>query len=403
MRYIIPFDICLKDTSNIVFTTAVEYVFAIYPFVLIIIVTVALLAKCCKSCCSPCTCCKSCCSPCTCCKNCCSPCTSSCCTLYTYLKKFYTFNRPFAVRGIATCLVITYSKLTYISLFILAPAAINVPYNVNDSNGTSSRVWYNGHWKYFEPPHLYYALVALVILLVFVIFPPVFLMSYPVLPQLVRKCNKHWGKKIENFYFKGGGEYIFHLLSIFQNPYKDNRKFFAGMWFVYRLALGINNAFNQNIWSLFTVQIVLGVLFLLIHAIVQPYKESKYNIIDCCFFVLITLLSAVASQANQNEDVSDILYQVVIFVLLSVPYAYFIIAVFHTIGAKIHKLIKEYIVKGNPHVEYEPLGDLLSNKMRMSSKNRGERGCYMFYGSTEACIPRANTQNRSDATIINTM
>ena len=365
-RYIIPnFNICLKDTSNVIFTTTVEYVLAIYPFVLIIIV--ALLAKCCKSRCGPHT-------------DTRQRRTSRCNKLHTCLQSFYSFNGTFVIHGIATCFVITYCKLTFISLFILAPATINVPHNVNDSNGVSSRVWYYGHWKYFEPPHLYYALVALVFLFVFVILPPIFLMSYPAFPRLVRKCNKHWGDNIERFYRKIGGEYIFHLLSIFQNHYKDNCRFFAGMWFVYRLALDANNAFNQNIWSLFTVQIVLGVLFLLIHAIVQPYKENKYNIIDCCFFALIAFLSAVASQASQNEDANDLLYQIVIFVLLSVPYAYFLITVGYTILAKIHKKYK-----GNPRGENEPLLPD-QNQVQPNEQQRAPRfhRPEMFYDSEES-------------------
>ena len=321
LSYIIPvaLDVCLPEFDNAIYPVTVGYIFAFYPFFLILVVW--LIARCHKH------------------KfqmwfndnqHCCKRARELVDKCFNFLSQ-----RISIINGIATCLVITYSKLTYISLFILAPVSINTPYNVTVDSPISPRVWYSGHWTYFSTPHLYFGLGAIAVLLVFVIFPPLFLLSYPALPDLVLKCNEKWGDRLHHFYSKDA---IHHILDIFQGHYKEKCKFVAGMWFLYRLLLDANYIFNQNIWGLFTVQIVLGALFLLIHAIIQPYKERWYNIVDFCFFANIILLSTLASLASQNENVNETFYQVIISIFLSLPYVYFL-----AVGCKkVYNSIKSY-------------------------------------------------------------
>ena len=356
LSYIIPnaLDVCLPGFDNAIYPLAVGYIFAFYPFFLIFVVW--LIARCHKH--------KF--------QMCCNDSQRCCKRARELVDNCFNFlsQRISVTNGIATCLVITYSKLTHISLFILAPVSINTPYHVNaTSDSPSILVWYNGNWAYFSTPHLYFGLGAIPVLLVFVIFPPLFLLSYPALPDLVLKCNKKWGERLHNFYSKDA---IHHLLDIFQGHYKEKCKFFAGMWFLYRLFLDANNIFNQSIWSLFAVQVILGTLFLLLHAAIQPYEEKWYNIVDFCFFANIILLSALASLASQTEDVNNEGFRVLILILLSLPYAFFII-----VGCKkVYNRIKSYCHGKKRGTDREPFvqpGDQHEGEVRDDVDNGGEQ------------------------------
>ena len=302
----LPVNICIKDW-NAIELLALEYIFAFYPFLLILLIGLVFYFQEQGWCCS------------------CGHRLFISANRGLYKFRRFLASRTSLIHGIATCLVLTYGKLAYISLSILTPITLSVP---DSSNHTITpllslhRAYYHGDWVYFgDQYHVYFGLLAIAVVIVFVILPPLFLMSYPVLPRVVSKCSNKVGTRLNNLYRR---RTVFYLLDIFQAHYHKELLFFAGVWFVYRLVLYINDAFNPDVSSTLTIQVLCGVVFHLFHSILQPYKRRLYNIIDSLFFVNIIAISTVLLYSQSTVIPKEIL-EAILYILLSLPYLYFLV------------------------------------------------------------------------------
>ena len=302
----LPVNICIKDW-NAIELLALEYIFAFYPFLLILLIGLVFYFQEQGWCCS------------------CGHRLFISANRGLYEFRRFLASRTSLIHGIATCLVLTYGKLAYISLSILTPITLSVPVSSNHTTTpllSLYRAYYHGDWVYFGGQyHVYFGLLAIAVVIVFVILPPLFLMSYPVLPRVVSKCSNKVGTRLNNLYRR---RTVFYLLDIFQAHYHKELLFFAGVWFVYRLVLYINDAFNEDVSSTLAIQVLCGVVFLLFHSILQPYKRRLYNIIDSLFFVDIIAISTVLLYSQSTVIPKDI-REAILYILLSLPYLYFLV------------------------------------------------------------------------------
>ena len=308
---------CVSQLHSPLEALALDYIFAVYPFILIVIVWA--LAYCHDK------------------GWCCRCCHSLCVRLNQAFYKFRQLlaQRTSLVHGIATCLVLTYGKLATISLHILTPGHLNLPVGSTDDKGGLTRAYFNGNWIYFDHPHAYYGVLAIVVMLAGVILPPLFLFSYPVLPQVMAKCSSKLANKLNRFYNRRP---VFHLLSIFQGHYKAKYYFYAGMWFIYRLALYFNDAFNTEYYTVYFVQILCGVTFLLLHALMQPCRDKRHFVIDCLLFTNIVVLSCLAQlggHIGEQPGLQPEYYVAAIAILLILPYAFFFGVLIYRIVSKV--------------------------------------------------------------------
>ena len=326
-RWLLPYvNLCMPSIDNTLEALAIDYAFAIYPFVLIAIAWI--IAHCQEK------------GWCCCCLGVCGKIKDCFGWLKRKVKCCDIFLRWFRGRvslahGIATCLILTYGNLLMVSFFILAPVQLSVPHGYghhpNDIEGGSLRSLYNGDFAYFGFPHYLYGTGAILVVGIFGVIPPLFLMSYPWLPQFLKWCNKCkcslvLGKKMEGWYEK---RFAHHFLEMFQGHYKSSHCYFAGMWLVYRLVLHAINVFTPDCATSFTVQIIFGVIFLLLHSILQPNKERKHNVLDSLFLANIILLSTLGlvfwSSNGQGSGTNAITAAMAIFLIL--PHLYFLAVV----------------------------------------------------------------------------
>jgi predicted outer membrane repeat protein len=300
----LPIDICIRNL-NAIELLAVEYVFAFYPFFLILSISLIFYFQERGWCCS------------------CGHRLFVVGNRLLYKFRRFLASRTSLIHGISTCLVLTYGKLAYISLSILTPVTLNVPLHSNYTCPKTDlrRSYYHGDWVYFgSDGHVYFGLLAVAVVMIFIVFPPMFLMSYPILPRLVKKCSRKAGNYLERLYRRRA---VLYLLDIFQAHYHKKAVFFAGVWFVYRLVLYINDAFNPLTSLVVAVQILSGNIFLLVHSILQPYKSKLYNVIDVLFFVTIATISMIILYSQASTVAPKAILGVVIYILLSLPYLYF--------------------------------------------------------------------------------
>ena len=272
-------------------------------------------------------------------------CAGRCCGRYCRI----TAVKTSMIHGISTFLVICYSQCIKVSLNILASE-----HPVAETGGTfkpSVRVWYNGEILYFSRNHLPYALPAIIFLCVIGIFPPVLLLSYPLLNKLVAlfRCDNH--KVLDNCITKTLNltfGRLKPLLDSFQGCFKDNYRFFSGLHFLYRWVfqcLFIIRGFS----SYYTGVIGFLAFALALHSICQPYINRAHNVIFTLLFtdlLLIDLLSFYNYHKNRDHtELGAMVMAVAIqLILIYLPLIIMGIYVIHAmVPVKCKKKLKEFI------------------------------------------------------------
>ena len=191
------------------------------------------------------------------------------------------------IHGMSGFLVICYSECTRISLQLLTPSYLYGP-----NSSIKSRVsFYNGDLKFFSDKHLAYALPAAVILFTLGILPPLLLISYPL-------CYKVFALlKIGESRFTGllctciPLEKFKPFFDSFQSSFKDEYRFFSGLYFIYRFIAFVTFAVIKDLHIVYTlIQVQLAVI-LAVHAVCRPYKKSWHNILDAFLFVNLSLIN----------------------------------------------------------------------------------------------------------------
>ena len=263
-RLVIP-SICLG--TNTLQTIALDYTIGIYPIILLI--TSYLL-------------------------------------IYLHDKKFKLFVwiwKPFRALislfssnwEIKTSLIDAFATFLLLSNFKISSTSFNmlIPVTVYQLNTTgeleySWRLYFDATLVYFGPDHLPYAILAIVMLLVFVILPMLLLFLYPF----------RWFHKFLNLFpFRW---YVLHtFVDSFQGCYKDGTepgtrdcRWFASLFLVVRLLLRITGSYALGVlFYTFSTIIVVIVCILLIS--IQPFKESlrHHSYINAMFLLLLVLVN----------------------------------------------------------------------------------------------------------------
>ena len=216
--------------------------------------------------------------------------------------------------GISTFLIICYGQYTRVSFFIL-----NKTFLQGKPGIRSVSVTYYGGLPYFGRIHLLYAIPAILFTIVLVIFPPICLLMYPLVLHVlgVFGLSEHpvVNKVLQLLHIN----HLMPLFDSFQSCYKDKMRFFAGLFFLYRIA-----AFLAFIYSNTIPPVFLAVLILGIHSVLQPYKSWKYNVIDALLFLDIAIVSSIAvmikiSLIEESSRNAHIVLQFVQLVFIYLP------------------------------------------------------------------------------------
>ncbi len=248
------------------------------------------------------------------------------------LRKPWTVQKT-VIHALATFLVLSFTKFTELSFFILAPARLIH----HDGSIVTWVPRYYGELKYLSAVHIPYFLVATLFLILFVILPTLLLLLLP--------ARTKWGKLFFNKAFKilhinpDGRLHIF--LQTFQGSFKDgsgskgeiNCQIFAGIYLLLRFVIFMLASLLPSRDYLIYQQFVCSIAILLF-AIFRPYRENRYNILDISAFTLlgtINLLTIFNSLlVAVDVELSPVLFTVQ-YVLVFVPLIIMIIWFSYTI------------------------------------------------------------------------
>ena len=195
------------------------------------------------------------------------------------------------IHGISAFLIVCYSQCITVSLSLLNRAELWR--KVNSNLNISVRVWHNGNMTYFGLSHLPYALPALLCLLTVGILPPFLLIFYPLFNKVMAFFGFEESKFMHFVSQKIPISKIKPLLDTFQGCFKDNLRFFAGLYFVYRWTAPFVNSVTSSLGTAYITYEICLILILALHALFQPYQKQVHNVIDTLLFTNLLLINSI--------------------------------------------------------------------------------------------------------------
>ena len=220
-----------------------------------------------------------------------------------FMRKFHSITKCFGtccrittvktsiIHGVSAFLILCYSQCLKISLNLLSRYYIGV--RDGSDMVVSERVMLNGNIVYFSREHLPYALPALFCLLTMGVFPPLLLLAYPLSNKVLTFLGLEESRAVNLILQKIPINRLKPLLDSFQGCFKDNLRFFAGLYFLYRSVPLLLDTFILNYSAFYTAVQVFVIVILALHAYCQPYTQRWHNMIDALLFADLAIMNAI--------------------------------------------------------------------------------------------------------------
>ena len=222
------------------------------------------------------------------------------CRKFKKVEERLRFHKKPIVHSISTVLILSYTKYTVVSLQILGH--LRVYGEGKQQIGTVVRL--QGNLERFGVEHLPHAIPALAVLAFLSLPPPLLLISYPLLWNIRAKLRQSLGKNGDDI-TPWPIRKLLPLIDSFQGVFKDNRRMFAGLLFLWRIVLATIFACSPSHTSFFFLTEVALVVIFTVHVLARPYKRRLYNVIDSAMLAnmaLINLLSWHISIASWGDE-----------------------------------------------------------------------------------------------------
>ena len=227
-------------------------------------------------------------------------------------------RRYTVINGISTFLILCYAQCARTCLQVIGTSCIyDEKYEC-----LQKVVFLSGDMVLFEGAHFKYAVIAVVFLVVIVIVPPVLLLFYPLFFQLLGVCKLSEMKVVMYLWRR----IPIQLLDSFQNPFKDQYRFFAGLYFLYRTTPLVIYATTKNLIQYYAfLELTVGIMIVL-HSAFQPYKNRLYNITDLLLFFNIAIIKGItlynyvkSTTINDDMDTAVYFWSSIQIILLIIP------------------------------------------------------------------------------------
>ena len=228
--------------------------------------------------------------------------------------------RKSTVPAIASFILLSYTKFSLTSSLLLTPTHLTT---ISGKRGTTMYFYYAGHEALSNPENiLHYILPATIVTMTFVVIPPLLLLDYPLrlLERILRLCPLLW-----RLYPSGK---IHIMLDAFQGCYKDRYRWFAGLYFIFRLLINITNELTEDLTQFF-LQGFYCYMFTVLVLILRPYRRQFYllNYVDGFIFVNMAVINHITlflyQETQRGENPSVLLFSVQ-YILVFLPLVYMV-------------------------------------------------------------------------------
>ena len=198
-----------------------------------------------------------------------------------------------AAKTFSTLLLLCYTSIVDSCIQIVAAVTIN---------GLNGTYWYaDPTIKYGQGFHGFLVFVAVILILVYILPFSIGLL----LPPLILRTRLSIMLK--------------PLLDAFWNPFKPKFRFWIGLRAIFRIipnGIAVFTPFPTNCFLLTNFIVVL----LLFHSCCQPFEGNLQNSLDAFFYVNVILLSASAVFFNTLDNVNNVVYIRLVYVIQALTY-----------------------------------------------------------------------------------
>ena len=175
----------------------------------------------------------------------------------------------------------TFFTLSYVK-FLSTTIDLMATTSIRDENGRHLhyRMYYDGRYLFMKGDHLRYAVVGLTCLILFNIFPIIFLLLYP---------RRFFQRRIPLYVRRTLHPFMDTLLGIYRDGTDGGYdcRFFVVVYLIARIAIYSMLLVAFNSFAFLLVAIVTTFTAMLV-AVFKPYKSAVYNTVDT---ILVTLLA----------------------------------------------------------------------------------------------------------------
>ena len=238
---------------------------------------------------------------------------------FTRIKILRNLNpKASVIHTFAAFLLLSYSKLLFVSFSLMNYTTI---YNITGDQIGPRRVYHNATLSYLSSEHIPFFVLAICILVIIVVPFTLLVLLYPM--RWFQRCI-----------CSGRGAHALHTFAdIFHGCYKNGTngtrdyRYFAGFYLIFRIIFIIGfNFYTDN--RVMVTGSILATVVSLSFALLRPYRNNRYNILDCCLSALLSLALQLLVYMQYASSDPDIIY----FSIGSLPFLYFI-------GYSVRKLI----------------------------------------------------------------
>ena len=267
------FSFCLWKGANTLDILAFKYVTVVYSIMLVML-TVAL-------------------------KKVCNP---SCLKNQKFIASSNTSVKNTMIHGFSAFFVMCYSQCAKVTLFILTPGRV---YSMGPINITSV-VFYHGDYLYLKGDHLKYALPAALFGITIVLIPPLLLVVYPLCYKVLALLHMEETRCTHIICRVMPLERMKPIFDSFQGCFKDKYRFFAGLYFIYRLVALLSFLITDSLTKFYIVLEVQLIMMLTLQATTYAYKRHWHNLIDILLFANLAIINALTMHNYKRAKESKV-------------------------------------------------------------------------------------------------
>lgn len=206
------------------------------------------------------------------------------------------------IHGLTAFLILCYSQCTKVTLQMLTPTTIRGASKIFDRQVVKEY----GEMDYFSHAHLPYAIPAIISLLTIVLPPPLLLLAYPAHYKLFRLLRINETRFVRLISF----EKMKPLFDSFQGCYKDDFRFFTGIYFMFRLLSEAILAVSSGPHDYFPLMSFLITVVIMLLVTCHPYQKNWHNILDTVIFLsLLMIYIGTMYTFLQQENYKEICYK----------------------------------------------------------------------------------------------
>ena len=228
------------------------------------------------------------------------------------------------VDGLSAFLVLCYFQCAVVTSQILTPSKLH---GINYEWYTTVPL-FDGELDYLKGAHLWYAVPAFLCMIFILIPPPTILFLEPILTKLFSMdCFTSTPPK---WYYNRLRLKLMPFLDSFQACFKDKHRYFAGLYFLYRLLfITITSIIIQGPQYYYGFVICLFMFIIFLHVFLQPYKKRWHDLLEISLFItiisllIITLYNFAFNQSNGTHLINAQL----VLISLSIGYMVVYIAI----------------------------------------------------------------------------